>query len=332
MTVRRMTVAACAAFAAIASLVSAALASPWGVAPGEFYSELSGSLFSAGSHYDDDENRVIDDGLFEQRTLSSYSEIGWKKHWSLRLGLPVVSRTVRPNALPAPATSTGFGNLLFGVKQTGHFGATPISLSLTWTAPGGTNPLFSPGTSVSPGTGADGATGELLQQGLQSMQADLAIGGTAGSRSYWSLQGGYRYRYSTIGGRTKSAVVPDTLMSERRWQDAVIGEAEMGVWFSRSLLVSGAFHGEFPIDQGDLYDGSFAANPGKNGPEFETVRMLAGPRVTYRVDDRLDAFAGSWHSPGGRNVLHVDQYYAGIAWKSTKLDRLAGLLGNRKPH
>jgi hypothetical protein len=52
--------------------------------------------------------------------------------------------------------------------------------------------------------------------------------------------------------------------------------------------------------------------------------------VTYRVDERMDVFAGSWHTPRGRNVLHHDLYYCGIAWKHTGLDRLAGALGGTK--
>lgn len=58
--------------------------------------------------------------------------------------------------------------------------------------------------------------------------------------------------------------------------------------------------------------------------------MVAGPRFTLRVDDRMDVFAGSRHSPSGRNVLHADQYYCGIAWKQTGLDRLAGAFGGTK--
>ena len=48
------------------------------------------------------------------------------------------------------------------------------------------------------------------------------------------------------------------------------------------------------------------------------------------VDDRIDAFAGSWHSPVGKNVLHIDEYYAGVTWKATKLNRLQGFLGGAK--
>ncbi len=330
MTVRHTRLAAFAALAWVATFATAAVAGPWGVAPGEYYSELSGSVFSAGSYYDDSEARLPSGGLYEQRVLSSLSEIGWKKHWSIRLGLPIVSRTVRASALPGSLTSTGMGDLLFGVKHLRHMGTTPVSVQLTWTAPMGTNSLFLPGVNTTPGTAGNAGGGDFYSLGRQSLQADVAVGGAAGKRAYWSLQGGYRYRYATIGGRTEDGRVADTLMAERRWQDALVGEAEVGVWLGKSLLLTGQFHGDFAVAQGDLYDGVFAANSGPNGPEFETVRMVAGPRFTYRVDDKLDAFAGSWHTPGGRNTLHTDQYYAGVAWKSTKLDRLAGLLGGSK--
>jgi hypothetical protein len=50
------------------------------------------------------------------------------------------------------------------------------------------------------------------------------------------------------------------------------------------------------------------------------------------VDDRMDVFAGSWHTASGRNVLHTDQFFAGIAWKQTGLDRLAGAMGGTQSH
>lgn len=333
MTVSRISMAALAAFAVVAIIATDAVAGPWGVAPGEYYSELSGSVFSAGTDYDDLGNRQDLGGLYEQRVLSSFSEIGWKEHWSFRLGMPLVSRTVRTNAFPgsgSSSTSTGFGDLLIGIKNTSHLGRMPVALQLTWTAPMGTNQAFRPGVNTAPGTNGDAGAGDSYSLGMQSLQADLAVGGSAGKRAYWALQGGYRYRYVTIGGRQESDAAANTFVAKRRWQDALIGEAEMGIWVSNSLLVTGTFHGDFAVAQGDLYDGSFAPNTGANGPEYKTVRMVTGPRFTYRVDDKLDAFFGSWHSPSGRNVLHVDQYYAGIAWKSTKLDRLAGLLGGSK--
>lgn len=327
MTVRRIPLAAIAALAVVVITATGAVAGPWGVAPGEYYSELSGSVFSAGTFYNDFEDRLPNGGLSEQRVLSSYNELGWTKHFSLVLGLPVVSRTVTSNALRNSTTNTGLGDILVGVKHASHLGSTPMSIGLRWTAPMGTNHQFKPGVNTTPGTAGDAGANDAYALGLQSLQADVAVGGSAGKRAYWALQGGYRYRYSTIGGRTKSGSRRDTLMSERRWQDALLAQAELGIWLSRSVLLTGQFHADMSVDQGDLYDGIYTTG---SSSEFETKRMLAGPRVTYRVDDKLDAFAGSWHTPGGRNTLHTDQYYAGIAWKSTKLDRLAGLLGSSK--
>ena len=64
---------------------------------------------------------------------------------------------------------------------------------------------------------------------------------------------------------------------------------------------------------------------------FRDDRMSSAfeARVGLRVvaHGRLDVFAGSWHTPSGRNTLALDQYYAGLAWKSTKLNRLQGFLG-----
>jgi hypothetical protein len=64
--------------------------------------------------------------------------------------------------------------------------------------------------------------------------------------------------------------------------------------------------------------------------DLKVETQFAGPRLTYRVDDKLDAFAGSWHTPSGRNSLHVDAYYVGVSWKQTKLNRLQGFLGGSK--
>ena len=55
-----------------------------------------------------------------------------------------------------------------------------------------------------------------------------------------------------------------------------------------------------------------------------------GPQLLYRVDDNLDAFAGSLHTASGKNVIHTDQYYVGVAVKRTRLDRLQGFLGGTK--
>ena len=63
------------------------------------------------------------------------------------------------------------------------------------------------------------------------------------------------------------------------------------------------------MSQGERYDRIAAPVPGAHGPELQSVHMLAGERITYRVDDRMDVFAGSWHNPSGRNTLHADQFF-----------------------
>src|SRR5262245_20295547 len=92
------------------SCASPVFASPWGLAPGDFYTELSGSFFSATSFYDDAENRTWLDGTLEERVVRSHNEFGWRKWATLSLDLPFVSRTFAPSQR-VPVTSTGFGDI-----------------------------------------------------------------------------------------------------------------------------------------------------------------------------------------------------------------------------
>src|SRR5262249_52861260 len=99
--------------------------------------------------------------------------------------------------------------------------------------------------------------------------------------------------------------------------DAIVSSADAAVWLGRSILLSGRF------------DGSW--KPEKNGEPAERATAL-GPLVTYRVDDRLDAYAGAWFDVSGRNVTAANTYYAGVTLKQTQLNRLQGYLGNsRRP-
>ena len=69
MSLRRSVVAA----VATVSIASAASASPWALRPGEFYSELTGSFFSANSFYgDQNQGRVSLGGRLDERVLRSY--------------------------------------------------------------------------------------------------------------------------------------------------------------------------------------------------------------------------------------------------------------------
>jgi hypothetical protein len=77
------------------------------------------------------------------------------------------------------------------------------------------------------------------------------------------------------------------------------------------------------MSQSKNYDRDLAA-------DRDPKRLLAGVRATWRVDDRMDVFAGSWHVTSGANVIHYDQYYFGIAWRQSSLSRYAGAYGGTK--
>jgi len=327
----RRSVAAAVGLATV-SLAPAVWASPWALKPGEFYSELSGSFYSARSFLDNrDGTRLTLDGTLEERTVRSHDEFGWKKRASVWFDLPFVSRTFAGDA-GGSLTSTGLGDLGFGIRFGMHLGHAPLALELGWTAPRGGNRKLFPGTSGSGGADgtsyaaqANGAVRDssaFFDAGLQSLSAALELGGSVGKRTYWTLGGGYRTRYETVGARA----VTD------RYADFATGTATLGIWLGDHVLVSGNFTGEWPMSQGSGYDRIAAPIAGDHGPDLEAVTHLAGPRLTYRIDERTDVFAGTWHTEGGRNVLHTDQFYAGIAWKQTGLDRLAGVLGGTQAH
>jgi hypothetical protein len=294
MSLRRNHLAALAAAALLACGASAAVAGPWALAPGEYFTELRGSFYSSNSFYDDNGDRILPGGLYEQRALSSYTELGWKKRWSVQLSLPALSNTVRDDA-GATATSSGLGDFGLGFRYSLANGASATAVQLGWTAPAGYNSNLAPG----------------LGSGLQRLEASLETGRPMGRNGFVQAGAGYAYDYLSIGSRSTD---PADHASKRKWADHVLAHGALGFWTGR-LLVAGLYQGEFAT---------------QSGFDTETTSHLAGPRLTYRVDERLDAFAGSWHTPGGENVRHVDQFYAGVVWKSTKLGRLQGFLGGDK--
>lgn len=303
MSLRRFQLAAIAA-AALAALAAGgatvAAAGPWALAPGEYYTEIRGSFFSTGSYYDDAGNRMPFDGLLEQRALTSYSELGWKKRWSVQMSLPVVSNTVR-DVSGLNGTRSGFADLDLGLRLSLANGARATAVQLRWTTPAGYNRDLLPG----------------LGSGLQRLSAGLETGAPLGGRGFVQAGAAYEWEYAAIAAREKApetASVPQN--AKQDWADHAVVHGALALWMG-NLQVAGLYVGDFTT---------------VTGRPYETTSQLAGPRFTYRVDERLDAFFGSWHSPGGKNVPHLDQYYAGVAWKSTKLSRLQGFLGGtRRP-
>src|SRR5262245_45841488 len=135
-----------AAALATMSIAPAALGSPWVIKPGEFYSELSGSLFSANTFYNDDGKRLWLGGKLDERVVRSTSEFGWKKRVSVWIGVPFVNRVFTPPR-GAAFTSTGLGDIDLGLRFAVHRGASPVALSLGWSAPMGGSRRLYPGVS-----------------------------------------------------------------------------------------------------------------------------------------------------------------------------------------
>jgi len=295
---------------------------PWVLKPGEFYSELGGSVYAANSFFDDDKNRPPLNGKLDERALVSYNELGWKKKATLWFAVPFVSRGFTRFS-GGTSTSTGLGDLDLGVRYRLKGGSAPVSLAFGWTAPLGANRKLFPGTDGDGGTDPASYppyslsnasdTSLYFNQGLQSLRAGVAFGGRAWKSAFWTAGGEYRYRFLEF------------LSSDPSSHNAsfIGADASLGWWVQRSLLVTGLFQGEWVMNQSENYDRDLAAD---RDPE----RLLAGVRATWRVDDRMDVFAGSWHVTSGANVIHYDQYYFGIAWRQSSLSRYAGAYGGTK--
>jgi hypothetical protein len=293
MSLRRFHIAALAVLAVSATSAAVAAAGPWALAPGEYYTELQGSFFSSGTYYDDNGDRQPIGGLAEQRALTSYTELGWKKHWSIQMELPALSNTRRDGV--DDATSSGFGDLSLGLRYALHNGPSATSIQLGWRAPSGYNSNLEPG----------------LGTGLQRLSGSVETGRPLGQKGFAQGGAGFARDFLVVGSRSTD---PADSEAQRSWYNHLLLNGAVGLWFG-NLLVAGQYEGEIA---------------GATGLDTKTTSHLIGTRFAYRVDERIDAVAGSWHSPGGKNVLHVDQFYAGVAWKVTKLNRLQGFLGGSK--
>jgi hypothetical protein len=326
----RRTVAAVALASATLTLASPTRAgypantTPWVLKPGEFYSELFGSVYAANTFLDDDHNRPPLNGKLDERALVSYNELGWKKRASVWLAVPIENRGFT-RFTGGTSTSTGLGDIDLGVRMRLKGGTAPASLAFGWTAPLGANrKLF-------PGLGGDGGTDPTayppyslsnasdtslyFNQGLQSLRVAADLGGRAWKGAFWTAGGEWRYRFLEFLSTKQSS-------HNARFIGA---DASLGWWVQRSLLLTGMFQGEWLTSQSQNYDRNLSS-------DRKPKRLLAGVRATWRVDDRMDVFAGSSHVARGRDVIHYDQYYFGIGWRQSSLSRYAGAYGGTAEH
>lgn len=323
MLLRSIIRAALAALLLVA-MATAAAAGPWVLGPREFHASLGGGFFSSGSAYDAVGDRVALDGLFERRTIDAEVDFSARRWLGMRLALPIVSATSRDNgSATAPATDTGLGDLQIGLRIPLISGPTALALNLDWQAPSGYNRVLAPLVADDAWKASGG--------GLQELEGSLQLGMPLGGRGFLQLGGGWRYEalifgefYEDADGSAIDVSTVGPTAAERNWSSHVTADASLGIWFSERLLVAGSYRGELPMATGRVTGGPSIYEP------LEITSHLAGSRVTYHVDDRLAVFAGSWHTPGGENVLHLDRFFAGLSWRSTSLKRLQGSLGSAR--
>ena len=155
MRLRRHIVAASAAAAALACLAIAAVAAPlaspagtpvagaWTLAPGEYYSELSGSSFATSATWNDAGKREALDGRLGHRAFTSYTELGWKPHLSVQFTVPMVTGVTLGRSGPG-ASVTGLEDFGLGLRYRLANGAHGAAIQLRWETPLGYNAKLSP--------------------------------------------------------------------------------------------------------------------------------------------------------------------------------------------
>ena len=283
------------------TLVPPAAAGPWGLAPGEWYANLEGSTFTSHSFHADGVR--ADTGLIvEERALRTLVEVGWKRRLSLVFGLPVLSVTRRDARVRG--TATGFQDVLIGMRYNLINGPNAVAVQLDWSAPAGYNRNLD-------------SLGLQLGDGHQQLSLEVAGGAGIPGGGFFQWSVGHSYRYLTITKKDGGLVVVDRLHPARYlWAQHVLASADLGLWVGPSLLVGGRYRGKLSVGSGLLVE--------------ESDTHLAGAVLLYRVDDRLDMFAGFWSTASGRYSLHYDQVYLGLAFHNTKLNRLQGYLGGKQ--
>ncbi len=301
-------------------------ADPWLLAPGEHYSSLGASMFVADSYHDllGNRNALAGGGLHAEHSLYSYNEFGWKKRATFVLGFPFASVTRRfGGTIGTLPTQTGFGDLLLGLRFGIFRGLVPTSLELDWNPPMG----YSRDSVASIGDGNSNVVGRLQ------------IGTPIGHVGFLELEGGYRYfldKNVRLGPLTPQGMYP--VIEVMTPSNQMIGGATLGFWIGHSLLFSGRYVGSFSaatqvgspliytVDTATKFP-ELRGDAVKGTTNDQVSQQMAGPQITYRLDDRMDLIAGSMHTLSAKNALHVDRFYVAVAVKQTKLNRLQGLLG-----
>jgi len=116
----------------------------WTVAPGEWYSEVTGTRHYASSRFlVDARNQALPDGgRFQQFEAESYNEIGWLDNVSFALGIPFINRSVRQDA--GTRTISGISDFQVGLRFRLKADNPGLVFDAGWLAPSGYNKNLDP--------------------------------------------------------------------------------------------------------------------------------------------------------------------------------------------
>jgi len=333
MNPRSISIACLVVAAALPLAARPARADAWLLSPGDHYSSIGSSYFSADSYHDLNGTRhpLDQGGLHEEKSLFSYNEFGWTKGRTFILGFPFAGVTRRDGSPAADGgrTETGFGDLLIGLRiHAFGTGATTGSVEIDWNPPMGYNRSLNP----------------RIGEGASNLVGKFAYGMPVGHFAFVSVDGGYRYYmdktsasidYLDNNGNRATKTVN---VNNHAPTDQVVADATVGWWLSHALLAAGRYQAAFgrsdptqglPIIGGDQTYHALPGDAVAATTNAHVTTQMAGPLLVYKTSDRLDLMVGSMHTMTAKNALHVDRLYVAIALKQTKLGRLQGLAGAR---
>ena len=312
--------------ALLALVAPAAQAGPWSLAPGEYYSQFLGGWSSSDGYHDlnGDRRFLFKGGLLEERSLLSYTEMGWKKRVSFVLGIPVRSVTRRFGAAGNQAalpTATGLADALVGFRYRLANGRSAAAIEVDWKPPLSYDSglrLTRQDSLLAGDANGDGDSLDVnavrqmsrptLGDGQNDVTVTLQLGTALTRRGFLQVAGGYRYRFQDP-------------------KDQVVLGADLGLWMTRTLMIAGRYDGVVTVQ--DLSSSEAGERFGIETDSFERlVHHRAGPMLIFRVDDHLDLIVNTMHTVTAKNALHTDEVYVGIAFRQSKLNRLQGFLGN----
>ena len=265
------------ALPALGSLPAAA--GPWTLNRGGYYATSVLGWQSSTAAYDAIGEKVDfgSNTKYLDRTISLRTEYGVSDRVTLELGLPVRFLKFDSGALPVDFSNSGFGDARAGLRiGVLRGGPSVVSLQLDGQTQTGYDRK---GFGIPP-----------LGDGKSSVTVRALAGRTFAPRPAY-VQGdlGYRFQGGTLS-------------------DALVGNAEAGVWASPRFLVLGTWQWQ---------------EHRNNDQPFEDFFRYGG-QAQYRYRPGIDLIAGLSHVGGGQNTFAGTAILVGVALKGNTLGAYRG--------